>query len=71
MYKDYLVIKKMRRKDDNKKLHSKIEDLETKLHETAELSFNRLNNIIREIILKYKVFPQMLLMKPQKMSQSW
>ena len=64
MYKDYLVIKKMIIKDDNKKLHSKIEDLETKLHETAELSFNRLNNIIREIILKYKVFPQMLLMKP-------
>ena len=29
-------------KDDNKKLHSEIEDLETKLHET-ELSFNRLD----------------------------
>ena len=29
-------------KHDNKKLHSKIEDLETKLHET-EWSFNRLN----------------------------
>ena len=29
-------------KDDNKKLHSKIEDLEMKLHET-ELSLNRLD----------------------------